>query len=215
MKVQKLYKIKLMQAKNKKSLFFSKCAFLYTYTLAYIKSGRSSGGLFLKNFKGVPYFWVLLHFYVTISNFFQISVFLRGGQRGDTSLQRGGLSPLSPSWFNICFPATEICLFVFWFHLNFPLCKFSIQEFKKSGISKWFFLFLTLSYITLSLTFCSFMPAMPTTRIFNWVLRCSFMYIAAAEILRVCRCISMFEIVWFRKYVCKHDPLFIQRGTTD
>ena len=24
-----------------------------------------------------------------------------------------------------------------------------------------------------------------------------------------------FEIVWFRKYVCKHDPLFIQRGTTD
>ena len=101
------------------------------------------------------------------------------------------------------------------FPLNFPLFKFSIQKFKKSGISKLFFLFLTLSYITLSLTFCSFMPAMPTTRIFNWVLRCSFMYIAAAEILRVCRCISMFEIVWFRKYVCKHDPLFIQRGTTD
>ena len=33
-----------MQAKNKKSLFFSKCAFLYTYTLAYIKSGLKVSG---------------------------------------------------------------------------------------------------------------------------------------------------------------------------
>ena len=66
---------------------------LYYYQ-TYIKLGRSPGGVyFWKISGGVPYFWVLLHFYVTISKFFQISFFLRGATEGGHQYPEGGLSP--------------------------------------------------------------------------------------------------------------------------
>ena len=42
--------------------------------LAYVSKGRNSGGGHFQNRRG-PKFWVLFHFYVTISNFFPILTF--------------------------------------------------------------------------------------------------------------------------------------------
>ena len=80
-----------MQAKNKKSLFFSKCAFLYTYTLAYIKSGRSSGGSIFEKFQGGALFLSFIAF--LCDNFKNLPNFSgsQGGPASNTSPQ-GGLS---------------------------------------------------------------------------------------------------------------------------
>ena len=52
---------------------------------------------------------------------------------------------------NVTLPSNWWCLFGFWFDLNFLLLMF-VMKFKKATMSKYFFLFCTLSYVTLKIT---------------------------------------------------------------
>ena len=61
----------------------------FTMCSPYVSKGWNSGG---------PPFWVLLHFYVTISKFFPILATLRRVEGGDSE---GGLSPPSPPYGHV------------------------------------------------------------------------------------------------------------------
>ena len=65
----------------------------YLFTIHYFGSEFRGGGIFLENFRTVPNFWVLLHFYALISKFFQISVVLRGTRLQQKS-SGGSVPPL-------------------------------------------------------------------------------------------------------------------------
>ena len=69
---------------------------LFLSNIRYIRVQGSNlrGGMDFQNrWGGPPKFWVLLHFYVTISKFFPILAFLRRVEGGDSE---GGSSPPSP-----------------------------------------------------------------------------------------------------------------------
>ena len=57
---------------------------------------KLKGGMDFQNCWGAPKFWVLLHFYVTISKFFPILTFLRGGRGWGLRGLRGGSYPPCP-----------------------------------------------------------------------------------------------------------------------
>ena len=61
------------------------------------------GGGNFPNHRAPPKFWVLLHFYVTISKFSPILASLRGGECGDSKDTEGGNHPLFPPCGHVCF----------------------------------------------------------------------------------------------------------------
>ena len=65
---------------------------MYKNILNWVRAKGGGGSIFGK-FQRVPNFWVLLHFYVTISKIYPISVGLREGMGPDPDISSmGGLS---------------------------------------------------------------------------------------------------------------------------
>ena len=70
---------------------------LISIVIIRVQGSNLRGGMDFQNrWGGPPKFWVLLHFYVTISKFFPILTSLRGGRGWGLKSLRGGSSPPSP-----------------------------------------------------------------------------------------------------------------------